>query len=237
MNKKKDRTVITLVLSIVSLMIGMVWTGASVTVITSYSDIPAPRIAVLFVFSALFLGLGIRGMLKWRAMRKAGGKKAGKAVFIVLGIVGVLFIFQLSITLPQTRTMGNLSSQLKGYVKEDFTDEYVKMPEDPHFVFYNNGIFTVPSSEYKRGTDDPSKVNVIVMIEDWTGTNGNWVDKNSGKNLGDAMTQNAKVYVIRLDDWALIDEESFSLQLKYGENGVNVTGMNQVVQYLNDLIK
>ena len=43
--------------------------------------------------------------------------------------------------------------------------------------------------------------------------------------------------MIRLDDWALIDKESFSQQLKYGENGVNVLGMNQVQTYLNDLIK
>ncbi len=237
MKKKKDGTVKTLVLSIISLMIGLVWIEASITVISSYSNIPAPRMAVLFVISAVFLGLGIWGMLRWRRMRIAGGQKAGKAIPIVLGIAGVLLILQMCITLPQTRTTGILLTQLKEYVKDDFTDENAKMPEDPWFVFYNNGIFGVPSADYKRGTDDPSKVNVVVMYEEGTRASGIWVDKDSGKNLGDAMEQYVKIYVVRLEDWALIDEITFSEQLKNGENGMNVTAMHQVENYLNDLIK
>ena len=47
--------------------------------------------------------------------------------------------------------------------------------------------------------------------------------------------QHVTLSLIRLEDWALIDEVSFSQQLKQGENGVNVLGMNQVQFYLNEL--
>ena len=237
MQQKKDRTTKTLVLSLISLFVAVIWTSTAVTIISSYSDLSSVGVVVMILIGIVFFALGTWGLFRWRALRKAGGKKAGPAVWIIFGVLCLFAVFQLSGTLSMFRTNGKLETALKGYVKEEFSDEDVEMPDDPWFVFYNNRSFSAPSSAFLRGTDDPSKVNVVVMYEESTGSNGDWIDKNTGKNLGDALVQNAKVYVIRLDDWALIDKESFSQQLKYGENGVNVLGMNQVQTYLNDLIK
>ena len=237
MKQKKDGTTKTLVLSLVSLMVAVVWMSAFVTVTSSYPDLSTAGVMIVLLIGVVFLIAGISGLFRWSAMRKAGGKKTGPAVWIILGIVAVLIVFQMFNTLPIFRTNGKLASALKGYVKEEFSSEQAKMPEDPWFVFYNNGIFSSPSSEYLRGTDDPSKVNVVVMYEEGTAANGDWIDKNSGQYLGDAEVQQVTLYVVRLDDWALIDKESFSQQLDYGENGINVLGMNEVQTYLNDLIK
>ena len=237
MQQKKDGTTKTLVLSLIALMVAAVWISASLTIITSFRDLSTVGVIIMILIGIILFVLGISGLFRWRALRKAGGKKAGPAVWIILGIFCIFAVFQLTGILSMFRTKGKLETALKGYVKEEFSDEDAKMPEDPWFVFYNNGSFTSPSSAYLRGTDDPSRVNVVVMYEESTGSNGDWIDKNSGKYLGDALVQNATVYVIRLDDWALIDKESFSQQLKYGENGVNVLGMNEVQTYLNGLIK
>ena len=237
MQQKKDGTTKTLVLSLISLSVAVIWISAAVTVISSYPDLSSVGVVILVLIGILFSALGIWGLLRWRALRKAGGKKAGPIVWIIFGIFCFFGVFQLANLLPMYRTNGKLATALKGYVKEEFSDEDVEMPEDPWFVFYHNHSFSAPSGEFLRGTDDPSKVNVVVMYEESTGSNGDWIDKNTGQNLGDALVQKATVYVIRLDDWALIDKESFSQQLKYGENGVNVLGMNEVRTYLNDLIK
>lgn len=238
MAQRKDKTVRTLVLSIISLVIGIVWTMASTTVITAYSDIPLWRIAILFGLSILFLGPGIWGLFKWRAMRKTGGEKVGKAVPIITGIVVVLSIFQLCVILPPMWKRGILNTELKGYVRDEFSDENVKMPGEPWFVFYHDGFFEVPSGAYARSTDNPSKVNVVVMYEDSKETIGTWVVEGSRKEVGPAMEQTSKVYVIRLEDWALIDEKSFSVLIRdIKNNWINITGTDDVKQYINDLVK
>jgi hypothetical protein len=102
-------------------------------------------------------------------------------------------------------------------------------------VFYHNGSFSVPSERFTLGTDDPDKVNVVVAYSESVSKNGIWVDSATGKKVTDARVQNATLYVIRLEDWALIDEVKFHQQLKQNENGVNVLGMNGVETYLNSL--
>ena len=61
------------------------------------------------------------------------------------------------------------------------------------------------------------------------------MDSATGEKVSDARVQNVKLYVIRKEDWALIDEVKFHEQLKQNENGVNVLGMNGVENYLNSL--
>ena len=201
---KKDRSVIKLVLSIVSLMIGVIWAGATIIVLGSRgTDVPLWRFIVLIAFTILFFFLGVRGLLRWNRARREGGKKIGKAVPILLGVVAVLLVSQMALVFP--------------------------------FVFYHNGSFSIPSSSFTRGTDDPDKVNVVVAYTDSTSRNGVWVDEVTGKEVSDTLVQHVTLSLIRLEDWALIDEVSFSQQLKQGENGVNVLGMNQVQFYLNEL--
>ena len=130
---------------------------------------------------------------------------------------------------------GKMYKARKPYVKEEFSDVEAELPDDPWFVFYHNGSFSIPSSRFTRGTDDPDKVNVVVAYTDSTSRNGVWVDEVTGKEVSDTFVQHVTLSLIRLEDWALIDEVSFSQQLKQGENGVNVLGMDQVQFYLNEL--
>ena len=102
-------------------------------------------------------------------------------------------------------------------------------------MFYHNGSFTVPSKRFIFGTDDPSQVNVVVAYSESVSKNGIWVDSATGKKVSDARVQNATLYVIRLEDWALVDEVKCHQLLKQNENGVNVLGMSEVENYLNSL--
>ena len=233
---KKNHSVVKLVLSLLSLMIGIVWTGALIIVAFS-GGAPVWRLLILLLFTALFLFLGIRGLLSWKKTGLAEGTKIPRAVPIVLGVVGVLLVIQMAMFFPIAARNGRMTRLLKPYVQEDYTDEDVKLPENPRFVFYHNGSFTVPSDRFIFGTDDPSQVNVVVAYSESVSNNGIWVDSATGKKVSDARVQNATLYVIRLEDWALVDEVKCHQLLKQNENGVNVLGMSEVENYLNSLGK
>ena len=234
MNQNKNRSVISLILSVLSLMVGVVWAGATVIIMGSMgTDVPAWRLGMLIAFSALFLFLGIRGLLRYRSRMKAAGGKIGKAVPIILGIVGVLLVAQMAMVFPSMWKEGKMDRALKPYVQEEFAEEDGKLPEDPWFVFYHNGRFSIPSDRYYRGTNDPEKVNLVVEYSESVSRNGTWVNKETGQKVSDAQVQHVTLKLIRLEDWALIDTVSFSQQLKQNESGVNVLGMNSVRSYLN----
>ena len=60
MKKKSMNPTVKFVLSVISLMIGIVWVTASITVISSMTTAVKPgSVVVLLLFSALFLTLGI----------------------------------------------------------------------------------------------------------------------------------------------------------------------------------
>lgn len=48
----------------------------------------------------LFFFLGVRGLLRWNRARREGGKKIGKAVPILLGVVAVLLVSQMALVFP-----------------------------------------------------------------------------------------------------------------------------------------
>ena len=152
---KKNHSIVKLVLSLLSLMVGIVWTGALI-IVTFSGGAPIWRLLILLVFTVLFLFLGIRGLLDWKKTSLAEGTKIPRAVPIVLGVVGVLLVIQMALYFPIAARNGRMTRFLKPYVQEDYTDENVKLPENPRFVFYHNGSFTVPSKRFIFGTDDPS---------------------------------------------------------------------------------
>lgn len=96
---------------------------------------------------------------------------------------------------------GKMYKALKPYVKEEFSDVDAELPDAPWFVFYHNGSFSIPSSRFTRGTDDPDKVNVVVAYTDSASRNGVWVDEATGKAVSDALVQHVSLSLIRLEDW------------------------------------
>ena len=239
MKRKQMTPTVKLVLSIISLVIGLIWTSACVTVLFSMGSLTTLwRGVVLVLFSVLFFWLGIRGLLRWRAEKSRTDPKKVKIILAATGAAMVFIIFQLSLTLPATWASGRINSALRPLVRTEFASENGALPEDPHFVFYNmeTGMFSVPSRKsYPKGTDDPEKVNVVVGYTESVRKNGRWVAKGSGQKLSDAYSQGVTLDIIDPKDWSLINEVSFSVRLNYNENGKNVLGMNQVERYLNEL--
>jgi len=237
MKAKKDHTTRTLVLSIISLMLAVVCASACITVLSAYSSQTEPwRVVVLLIFPLLFLILGVIGLLRWRKKRIEGGKKPGKAVPIILVVVALLLIAQMAITLPAVSRTGKLNSALAPYVQDSYSSEDASLPENPWFVFYHDGNFSAPGSAYLRGTGSAAKVNVVVAYTEGTEKSGVWVEQGTGDVAGDALSQVVTVTVIRLEDWAVIDQQTFRQQLSQGENGVNPQGMGQIQRYLNALM-
>ena len=233
---KMNRTIVKLVLSVLSILVGIVWTGALI-ILAGTGGAPIVRLLMLFFFSALFLVLGIRGFLKWKKTSGAEGTTIPRVVPILLGMVGVLLVIQMATVFPHLWKNGQLDRALIPYVKDDYTAEDVKLPDHPRFVFYHNGSFSVPPQRFINGTDDPKQVNVVVAYMDSVSENGIWVNSETGEKVSDARVQKVTLQIIRLEDWALIDEVKFSQRLKQNENGVNVLGMNSVETYLNELGK
>ena len=240
MKQTSKHPTVMLTLSVVSLMIGTVWIAASVTVITSMSaQVEAWRAVILILFSALFVGLGVRGLLRWRAAGKPGNPRNNKIALAILGVVGVMMLTMMATTLPGTWRTGRLNSTLLPLVQEDFSDRHGALPDNPRFVFYNldTGRFSIPSTRlYPNGTNDPAEVNVVIAYTEGQQKSGSWVSKNTGKKVSDAYSQGVTLYVLRAEDWSLVTKTHFSQQLRYDENGVNVLGMNSVVSYINNLL-
>ncbi|MCR4687500.1 MAG: hypothetical protein K5659_08010 [Lachnospiraceae bacterium] len=241
MSAKKKGSVVILILSIISLVIGVVWTMTTFVVALTYSSVPLVRIVVLLAISILFIILGVLGIML-RPREKKDGKKKSKAGIIIAVVVCLVFLLG-SIPLISSLSFighrGVLNSALDKYVKDDWTEEGVAMPDNPYFVFYceNDGNFAVPASSYTKGTDDPKKVNVVVMYKDETFRDGTWVGSVSGEEVGAAMTQRTHVYILRLNDWALIDDHVFDFALGYGEKSVNSTGRDEIKTYINNIVK
>ena len=79
------------------------------------------------------------------------------------------------------------------------------------------------------------EVNVVVEYSSSFGKNGKWVNSETGEKITDSRTQTVEVHVIRLEDWALISETSFTYQLDMNEKEKNETSMNSMVNYLREV--
>ena len=238
MSAKKKGSVVILILSIISLVIGTIWTMTSLTVAITNSSVPTWRILILLFFSFVFILLGVLGLIFRPREKKEGKKKLNVGLIIGIAVLIIFGLVQVVNVLSVFGRRGILNSTLGKYVKADYTEEDVKMPEDPWFVFYNkdDGNFEFPMSSYTRGTDDPKKVNVVVMYKDETFRDGTWVT-GTGEEVGASLMQRTHVYIIRLEDWSLIDDHSFKFELDYGEKSVDSTRRDEVITYINDTLK
>ena len=111
MKRKQMTPTVKLVLSIISLVIGLIWTSACVTVLFSMGSLTTLwRGVVLVLFSVLLFWLGIRGLLRWRAEKSRTDPKKVKIILAATGAAMVFIIFQLSLTLPATWASGRINS-------------------------------------------------------------------------------------------------------------------------------
>lgn len=192
--------------------------------------IPIGRLIVLILLPLIWFFLGYRFLKKYKAYQSEHPeqtiKQSTKTILIIIsGIFGIVILTSSIPMIGQNR----LNAKLRHYVKEEFADENANVPENPKYVLYDldGKTFSYPTSHHNEyAAKEAEEVNVIIAYSDGgTKTIGKWYDKGSGENLSDLQTQSASIYAIRLDNWALIDSKSLSVQLKYGENGKNARGM------------
>lgn len=234
MRNIRVRVIPVLILSGISLTFALIWMILCFMMPSSWMVFW--RRAVLLGLSVLFFFLSIYGFRHYWKLSREEEKKPTKTIAVILGVLVVVLVTIIS-HLPSAYHSLRLNATLRPYVQEEFTSYNAELPADPWFVFYDKGNFLVPPKHFLRGTDDPEKVNVIVAYEKTDHKTGIWVDKNSGEKLADARAQDATLYVIRLSDWALIKQVQFSQQLDYMDRDINIPGMNQVIEYLNEMAK
>ncbi len=201
--------------------------------------------AILVIILILVLTISIKGIVKWRRYKKntPDYKLHPLAIFfIVLFFIGGLSTFV--VAFPRYYVSLHIKAVIEPYVKDDFTEEDVPMPDDPYFVFYNMDTksFAAPGKKYNRGTKEPEKANVVVAYSTDVRNNGKWVDAGTGKYAGEAYEQRVYLYVIRKSDWALIDSTVVAEQMDYGKKNKKldtkaIDGIDEVADYLNGLIK
>lgn len=203
-------------------------------------------VVILIITLIIFLIISIRGFVKWRKYKKdnPGYKVHPLAIFFVaLFVIGGISTFV--VQFPNMYISLHIKAVIEPYVKDDFTDENVPMPDNPHFVFYNMDTkgFSAPNKKYYNcGTKNPDEANVVVAYSNDVEKNGKWVYANSGNYAGDAYEQCVYIFVIRTYDWALIDSTVVSEQMDYGKKNKkldtkSIDGIDEVRYYLNDLFK
>ena len=235
MKNKKEHTTALLVWAIILFIVAGMFILTVITLATSGAEFNPAGLSIVIVISLVCLIIGIVLLLKRSKRMKNGGKKPGVAVIVILLVV---LIAGTPVALNTMKFFGSstkLTSELKKYVKDSYSSTNAELPDNPRFVFYNGGSFTEPSSKYIYGTGNPDEVNVVVEYSSKISRNGEWVDQKTGKKVSDALTQTVDVHVIRLEDWALIDETSFTYQLDQNESEMNVLGMNEFESYLKEV--
>lgn len=235
MKNKKEHTTALLVWAIILFIVAGMFILTVVTLATSGAEFNLAGLSIVIVISLICIIIGIVLLLKRSQRMKNGGKKPGVVVIVIMLVVLIAGIPVAMNTMKIFGSSTKLTSELKKYVKDSYSSTDAELPDKPRFVFYNDGRFSEPSSNYIYGTGNPDEVNVVVEYSSKISRNGEWVNKGTGDKISDALTQTVDVHVIRLEDWALINETSFTYQLRQDESEMNVTGMNEFESYLKEV--
>ena len=240
---------ICLFLSVCSILLGLLFTASVIALIH------ASMFSMLFVCmclaALLFLSPGIIGILTYKRFRKANPESKmpvlAKYLFLFLSIILIAiptFLFY--------EPSPNRISILDPYVQESFSADNASLPSEPRFVFYNLDTkkFHLPTKRSIRQyqyiapycATNYRDVNVVVAYRSHTHQAGSWVSKDTGKTMREVFRQDEDLYVIRLEDWALIDQTVIQGaipagydQAAGGNSTHSVEGTSGVWDYLADL--
>lgn len=210
------------------------------------------RNLVFLVIGVLLLAIGILGNIKISKKRsqlsdeqRAKTQKGYRTAMIVTGAVAVSVVFFIALPLiSQKATADHVEKMLRPLMKDDYTQIGVSIPDDPRYILYNvnKQVFeTEANSILKSFNGNPDKVNVVVAYKSGVNEIGSW-ETEGGIFVSKGYEETIKIEVIRLSDWSLIEERTFSPLHSVGNLG---TGDEQytyqislydseIVDYLNN---
>ena len=139
--------------------------------------------------------------------------KHKKVILVILILPGLIYGSLFALRFIRGQENRRMTDTLAPYVRESFSAEGVPMPENPFFVLYDldkKAFNVVYGRKYPLGTNDASKVSVVIAYQTRRDQVGRWVDSTDANQVySNAYAAFADVYVIRLADWALIEKQSF----------------------------
>ena len=170
-----------------------------------------------------------------------------KKFILILALIWVLALaFMLTQGLTRNQANRRMADALSPYMKESFSSEGAAMPANPVFALYDmdrKAFNAAWGKKHPLGTDDPSKVNVVLAYRARREQVGNWVDSvHTGQVYSSAYAAFVDVYVVRLSDWALIEKRTFQSPVtkpdekKSATDYVDMLGATGADRYINALM-
>lgn len=183
-----------------------------------------------------------------QAEEKHKNKKVIATPLIAMTVVaGCLILSVITTLLSNSRSESSIEDTLRQYVKDEYSQVSVSIPENARYILYNQNTETFETdanSLLKGFTNNPNKVNVVVSYKTGTNEIGTW-ETETGVRIGTAYAEYMDIAIIRLSDWALIEEQHFDAvrsNNRLGKGDQNDTYEislydDEIYRYLNGLFK
>jgi len=166
-----------------------------------------------FMLGFALLLLGIWGIAKAKRGTVKNSKRGLPKVLIIIGGVVLLLVLSVGISLLTTQSnTSRIDKTLRPYMREQYSETGAALPENARYILYNRAKdeFQYEARNILEGFEgNPDKINTVVAFRIGTERIGNW-ETSSGKNVAGAASEYMIVEVIRLSDWALVDERRFT---------------------------
>ncbi len=199
-----------------------------------------------FMVGFALLALGIWGIIKTKRGTAKGSKRTFQKVLLIIGSVALLLVLLVGVSLLTTQSnTSRIDKALRPYMREQYSETGATLPENARYILYDRAkdTFQYEARNTLKGFEgNPDKVNTVVAFRIGTEHIGNW-ETSSGKYVAGAASEYMIIEVIRLSDWALVDERRFtatesSARLnKKGDVWTYEVSIydDEIVQYLNGL--
>lgn len=199
-----------------------------------------------FMVGFVLLALGIWGITKTRRGTTKSSKRRFPKVLIIIGSVVLLLVLSVGVSLLTTQSnTARIDKALRPYMREQYSETGAALPENARYILYDRAkdTFQYEARNVLKGFEgNPDKVNAVVAFRIGTERIGNW-ESSSGKNVAGAASEYMIIEVIRLSDWALVDERRF--EATHSDSRLNKSKDvwtyevsiydDEIVQYLNGL--
>lgn len=240
-------------LSISSLLIGVGIIAYSIylAVIGNFNTEFMMRNMQFLMAGFVLLGLGILGIVKTRrvrdhGMRDKGVRRTPPTIFVAAGLLLLMLTATVGFNLLTTKiSTSRYDRTLRPYMKSQYSETNASLPENPRYILYDRvkDRFQNESRITLKGFEtNPEKVNTVVAFREGTQKIGTW-ENEGGTYVAEGYTEYMMIEVIRLSDWALVDQQRFVAERsssRINKKKDKWTYMitiydEEIVQYLNGL--
>jgi hypothetical protein len=199
-----------------------------------------------FMVGFVLLALGIWGITKTKRGTAKNPKRRFPKALIIIGSVVLMLVLSVGVSLLTTQSnTSRIDKALRPYMREQYSETGAALPENARYILYDRAkdTYQYEARDILAGFEgNPDKVNTVVAFRIGTERIGNW-ETSSGMNVAGAASEYMIIEVIRLSDWALVDEQRFtatessSRLNKKGEVWTYEVSIydDEIVQYLNGL--